>query len=417
MIRVNTTDLIVGFQTHPGEKGKNNEDRATVVSYRPASGDKGNLVLAIVADGIGGKRSGEVASQIAIDTIPAVLDQTDSTSYLDLLTRGFVNASKAIARQVTSNPAHEGMGTTCAAVVVANRRLYTAYIGDSRIYLLRDGAIRQVTVDHTWVQKAIEHGILTPEEARKHPNRHVVLRYLSTQSDPTPDFRLKLTDAESAEDSNRNQGLPLKSGDVILLCSDGLTDLVDDPEILAAFQQNATPQAAVDALTLMARYRGGFDNITIVALKVPDQAGPVPRTPTEPGGRVGGTALVLGMMGGLGALAVIAALLAAGFFLLNPLRTPTPTPTETRPPTIVLTATTASTPTPQRATLIPDTPTLLPPTPTRTVPPTVPTNTPTPTLDPTLFPPTATPTLDLTLFPAATTAPGEVAATPATPGP
>lgn len=413
MIRVNTTDLIVGFQTHPGEKGKNNEDRATVVSYRPASGDKGNLVLAIVADGIGGKRSGEVASQLAIDTIPAVFDQTDSTSYLDLLTRGFVNASKAIARQVTSNPAHEGMGTTCAAVVVANRRLYTAYIGDSRIYLLRDGAIRQVTVDHTWVQKALEHGILTPEEARKHPNRHVVLRYLSTQSDPTPDFRLKLNEAESAEASNRNQGLPLKSGDVILLCSDGLTDLVDDPEILAAFQQNATPQAAVDALTLMARYRGGFDNITIVALSVPDQAGPMPRTPTGPGGRVGGTALMLGVLGGLGALAIVAALLAAGFFLLNPLGTPTPTPTDTRQPTIVLTATTASSPTPQRATLIPDTPTLLPPTPTRTIPPTVPTNTPTPTLDPTLFPPTATPTLDLTLFPGATTAPGEVAATPA----
>jgi protein phosphatase len=427
MIRANTTDLIVGFQTHPGEKGKNNEDRATVVSYRPAPGDKGNLVLALVADGIGGKRSGEVASQIAIDAIPAVFDQADSTSYLDLLTRGFVNASKAIARQVTSNPAHEGMGTTCAAVVVANRRLYTAYIGDSRIYLLRDGGIRQLTVDHTWVQKAIEHGILTPEEARKHPNRHVVLRYLSTQSDPTPDFRLKLGDpsagpgraAESAEDSNRNQGLPLKPGDVILLCSDGLTDLVDDPEILAAFQQNATPQAAVDALTLMARYRGGFDNITVVALKVPDQAGPMQRMATEPGGRVGGTALALGMMGGLGALVMVAALLAAGFFLLNPLRTPTPTPTETRPPTLVLTATTASSPTPQRATLIPDTPTLLPPTPTRTVPPTVPTNTPTPTLDPTLFPPTATPTLDLTLFPvtATSTGPGEVTATPATPGP
>ncbi len=419
MIRANTTDLIVGFQTHAGEKGKNNEDRATVVSYRPASGDKGNLVLAIVADGIGGKRSGEVASQIAIDTIPAVFDQTDSASYLDLLTRGFVNASKAIARQVTSNPEHEGMGTTCAAVVVANRRLYTAYIGDGRIYLLRDGGIRQLTVDHTWVQKAIEHGILTPEEARKHPNRHVVLRYLSTQSDPTPDFRLKLNDAESAEDSNRNQGLPLKSGDVIVLCSDGLTDLVDDPEILAAFQENAAPQAAVDALTLMARYRGGFDNITIVALNVPDHAGPMPRTPTGPGGRVGGTALVLGLMGGLGALAVVAALLAAGFFLLNPLGTPTPTPTEARSTTIVLTATTASSPTPQRATLIPDTPTLLPPTPTPTIPPTVPSNTPTPTLDPTLFPPTATPTLDLTLFPvtATTTGPGEVTATATTPAP
>ncbi|MBI3242253.1 MAG: serine/threonine-protein phosphatase [Chloroflexi bacterium] len=396
MIRETTTDLILGYQTHPGEKGKNNEDRATVVSYKPAPGERGNTVLAIVADGIGGKRSGEVASQIAIDAISAVFDQADSTSYLDLVTRGFLNTSRGIARQVTSNPEHEGMGTTCVAVVIANRRLYTAYIGDSRIYLLRDGGIRQLTVDHTWVQKAIEHGILTPDEARKHPNRHVVLRYLSTSSDPTPDFRLKLSEAESAEDSSRNQGLPLKTGDVILLCSDGLTDLVDDDEILAAFQQQATPQAAVDALTLMARYRGGFDNITIVAFKVPHHTGPLPRMATGPvGGGVSNTALMLGVLGGFGALAVAVIALAAGLIFFNPLRTPTPTLTNTRTATVGATTGVTNTiaPTLRPATLLPDTPTVLPPTPTLTVPPTVPTNTPTPTVDLTLVSPTATATV------------------------
>jgi len=410
MIRDNTTDLILGYQTHPGEKGKNNEDRATVVSYRPAPGEKGNTVLAVVADGIGGKRSGEVASQIVVDTLSAVFDQADSTSYLDLFTRGFINVSKGIAQQVTSNPEHEGMGTTCAAVLIANRRLYTAYIGDSRIYLMRDGAIRQLTVDHTWVQKAIEHGILTPDEARKHPNRHVVLRYLSTQSDPAPDFRLKLNGAEPAEESSHNQGPLLKTGDVIFLCSDGLTDLVDDNEILVAFQQNATPQAAVDALTLMARYRGGFDNITMVALKVPHHTGPLPRMATRPGGGVSNTALMLGMLGGFGVLAAMA-LLAAGLIFFNPLRTPTPTLTTTRTSTVAVNAGATNTiaPTPRPATLLPDTPTVLPPTPTLTVPPTVPTNIPTPTIDFTLVSPTATATA--TPLPATTTAPSETPTT------
>ena len=220
MIRALHTDLIVGYQTHPGETGKNNEDRWAIAAYEGAPGDKGNVLLAVVADGIGGHSSGEVASQLAVDTTIRIFDQASGRAYPDLFTRAFANTAQAITRHVAAHPEADKMGTTCVAALIADRRLYTAYIGDSRLYLIRNGAIRRLTVDHTWVQEAVEHGILTKDEARRHPNRHVVRRYLGGP-DSIPDFRLQLRDSESEEESVRNQGLLLKPDDIILLSSDG----------------------------------------------------------------------------------------------------------------------------------------------------------------------------------------------------
>ncbi|MEK7278143.1 MAG: protein phosphatase 2C domain-containing protein, partial [Chloroflexota bacterium] len=375
--------LVVGYQTHPGETGKNNEDRAVLLSYRGGPGEPGGVTVAVVADGIGGNQAGEVASQLAVDTITGILDQADSRSYLDLFARGFANTSQALANHVTQNPQAEGMGTTCAAVVVANRRLYTAYIGDSRIYLIRNGTIRQTTVDHTWVQEAIEAGVLTKEQARKHPNRHVVRRHLGAKQESTPDYRLQLSDGETPEAAVRNQGLPLKPGDIILISSDGMTDLVEDPEILAAFQ-NQTPQQAVDALTALARQRGGFDNITMVALQVPGAS-----APRASGTRLAGTALVLALLGGVVVLAAVAALIVGSYFyFFTPLRASTATPTVTLASTSIPTQPILLTLTSLPITFIPYTPTALPPTATLTPRP-IPTGTlaPSPTLDPSLAPP------------------------------
>lgn len=371
------SDLIVGHQTHAGETGKNNEDRAFTQSYAGLPGEAGQVTLAVIADGIGGHRAGEVASQIAVNTFKTIFDQTDSRSYLDLFTRAFASTQQALTRHIATNPESEGMGTTCSAVVVANRRLYIAFIGDSRIYLMRDGTIRQISIDHTWVQEAIEHGILTRQDARKHPNRHVVRRHLGAGQDPTPDFRLHLDDAQTAEDARRNQGLPLKRNDTILISSDGLTDLVEDHEILANFE-GKTPQQAVDALVLLARQRGGYDNITITALQVPAD------DPVAVGGPsrvrkvapvlIGGTMLIAL---GIGALVLIALTLGAAYLILNNPFGPTPT---LAPNIVVNTITPAPTatisPTPLQAILQPDTPTALPPTATRTPRPAVPTATP-----------------------------------------
>ncbi|MBM4422112.1 MAG: hypothetical protein FJ030_01815 [Chloroflexi bacterium] len=403
MNRIPQSDLIIGHQTHAGETGKNNEDRAAVLTYQGAAGENGGITVAVVADGIGGHRAGEVASQIAIDTFTTLFDQADSRSYLDLFSRAFSNISQTIAKHVANNPESEGMGTTCSAALIANRRLYIAFIGDSRIYLLRDGSIRQISVDHTWVQEAIEHGILNKQEARKHPNRHVVRRHLGAGQDATPDYRLHLDDSESAEAARRNQGLPLKPGDIVLLSSDGMTDLVEDHEILAAFQ-GKTPQAAVDALVLLARQRGGHDNITVTAIQTPPAASPTRTSKKESTGiapaLVGGTAIAA--MIGIGLVVVIAAAIGAYVVFFNP--TPTPAPSATPLPSNTPIPLPSDTPTPQEAILQPDTPTLLPtatnttrPSPTLTS-----TSTPTPArttlAPPTLAPsPTLTTIIDLTL--------------------
>ncbi len=387
MIVSNHTDLIIGHQTHAGETGKNNEDRALIRKYLGVPGETGDVTLAVIADGIGGHRAGEVASQIAVNTFVDLFDQIDSRSYLDLFTRAFTSAQQAITHHIASHPESEGMGTTCSAVVIANRRLYIGFVGDSRIFLIRNGSLRQISVDHTWVQEAIDHGILTRAEARKHPNRHVVRRHLGAGHDPSPDLRLRLSDTESPDDARRNQGLPLNPGDIVLLSSDGMTDLVEDPEILAAFQNN-TPQQAVDVLVLMARQRGGYDNITVTALMVPSPA-PVTVIGAAPVRRGSGkltTPTIIGIaLIGVIALAILATLVVgASFLFLNGRPDPTNTPVPTAVATKTPLPTSIPSPTPQQAILLSPTPI-----------------TPTVTLTATVTPftsvePSVTPTTDLT---------------------
>jgi protein phosphatase len=160
------------------------------------------------------------------------------------------------------------MGSTVACAWVIGMRLFTASVGDSRIYLVREGAIHQVTTDHTWVQEAIEQGNLTPEQARAHPNAHVIRRYLGSTQEVVPDTRLRLHTDESDTHARANQGTTLQPGDLLLLCSDGLTDLVSDGEILSSLMTRSLKDA-LDELVLLANRRGGHDNITIVSLRVP----------------------------------------------------------------------------------------------------------------------------------------------------
>ena len=184
-----------------------------------------------------------------------------------MLDQAVTQTAGAVVAAAKSRPDLKGMGTTCAVALIAGRRLYTAYIGDSRIYLARRGAIQQITVDHTFIQEAIENGLLTPEEARNHPHRHVVRRHIGADAGVRADFRLRLAETEAPEQSMRNQGLLLEEGAQVVLCSDGLSDLVDANAILRAIQRQK-PQSAVDELILLARRRGGHDNITVIVIQV-----------------------------------------------------------------------------------------------------------------------------------------------------
>lgn len=158
------------------------------------------------------------------------------------------------------------MGTTCACCWVIGDQLYTAAVGDSRLYLIRNGKIQQISTDHTWVQEALDLGILTQSQALSHPNMHIIRRFLGSEEPPEVDLRLRLHPEENAAQSIANQGLILNPGDQILLCTDGLTDLVTEVEILAALR-NTSSQAALDRLIDLANQRGGHDNITAVLLQ------------------------------------------------------------------------------------------------------------------------------------------------------
>src|SRR5512144_2903320 len=210
MIRSQRAHLNVEAQTHAGMTGKNNEDRYAVASFVLEDENKTPVLFAVLADGIGGHRAGEVAAELAVNHIMQVLAKSDGKHIRQAIEKAVTEASEAIAAHSASNENLKGMGATCAIAWIVGDKLYTASVGDSRIYLMRGGRIQQVTVDHTWVQEAIDKGLLTPEMARDHPNVHVIRRYLGSPEPPDPDFRLMLFDGEGAHHPENNQGVQLQ---------------------------------------------------------------------------------------------------------------------------------------------------------------------------------------------------------------
>jgi protein phosphatase len=255
--------------THPGMSGKNNEDNYAVSAHILSETDPTASTFAIVADGVGGHKAGEVASEIAVETISQIISESDASNPTEILEYAIVHASHSVHQQSAADD-KKGMGSTCCCVWIIGNQLYTASVGDSRIYLIRDNQIHQITVDHTWIQEAIEHGILTKDQAKGHPRAHIIRRYLGSKNPVVPDFRLKLHPDETDEQSTANQGMRVLPNDQFLLCSDGLTDLVEDIEIQEVLQNNSL-EAAIQQLVDLANERGGHDNITLITLKVPPQ--------------------------------------------------------------------------------------------------------------------------------------------------
>lgn len=273
MIESEIPHIIVSELSHPGEKRTHNEDRYAIKNYRTAGDDK-PAVLAIVADGIGGHLAGEVAAQITTDTILNKLTPAEIKDPVQQLKEAIVEASRAVSQEAQETPERQGMGSTVAVAWILGSRLYTASAGDSRIYLAREDRIRQISIDHTWIQEALDYNIITPEEAENHPQAHVLRRYIGGREIHEPDTRLRLEAGEDDARSEANQGLRLRIGDQIFLCSDGLTDLVTDPEIFETLQKRP-PTEAVTTLVDLARARGGHDNITVVLLTIPKLPRPI----------------------------------------------------------------------------------------------------------------------------------------------
>jgi protein phosphatase len=269
LIPSNQNHLDTSSITDPGSRGRLNEDSYQISSFTISDNDDTPVLLTVVADGIGGHKAGEIASRIAVETIINAVAESDMSDPQWILKSALLEANHSITSEAAEDDERKGMGSTVACALIIDTALYIATLGDSRIYLIRDNIIRQLNVDHTWVQEALDVGVINSEEARSHPRRHLIRSYLGSSDPIKPDLRLYLADYENMEQAKANQGLPLLPMDQILLCSDGLSDLVADEEILDILQGGGTHDEQLQKLVDLANLRGGHDNITIVLLQHP----------------------------------------------------------------------------------------------------------------------------------------------------
>ena len=232
--------------TDVGRGREQNEDSCGEVS---AAGGE----LLVVCDGMGGHESGEVASRIAVDAIMQIFQNSPASDPSERLKNGFLVANQRILAHA-EKAGLDGMGTTAVAAFVRDGEAWIGHVGDSRAYHLRGGSVLWRTADHTRVQKMIDRGILTPEQAKTHEDANVVTRALGFargEEQPEPDIAA---------------GRELRDGDLLLLCSDGLYDLVKDEEI-AELGSEDTPAEAAQRLVDLATRRGGHDNITVTIMR------------------------------------------------------------------------------------------------------------------------------------------------------
>jgi serine/threonine protein phosphatase PrpC len=203
-----------------------------------------------VADGMGGAQAGEVAARIAADAFETDLD--DSGSAEERLSRVANEANRRIFALARSDASRSGMGTTLTGALVSDDEVSIVHVGDSRAYLLREGELRQLTRDHSLVEELRRRGRLTSEEAEEHPQRSIITRALGPDADVEPDI-------------HSHQA---RSGDVFLICSDGLTSMVREEEVRRILVESESLQKAVDALIQEANRRGGRDNITVILFRL-----------------------------------------------------------------------------------------------------------------------------------------------------
>jgi serine/threonine protein phosphatase PrpC len=224
----------VGSTTDIGRVRERNEDSVLV-----------DPPLYVVADGMGGHRGGQVASQVALETMEELAAE-DRGSLADHVRR----ANRAVWDRSVADERLSGMGTTLTAARIEGATALIAHVGDSRAYLLRDGRFRQLTTDHTLVGRMVKSGEITEAEAEVHPHKNVLTRALGTDEQ-----------VEVDEDS-----IALVDGDRLLICSDGLTGMVTEDQIQAILENSDHPQQAADRLVKAANRAGGIDNITVVVI-------------------------------------------------------------------------------------------------------------------------------------------------------
>ncbi len=225
--------------THVGKVRKNNED--AIIFIEPET--------FVVADGMGGQAAGEVASQMLIDITKNFLSAVPAPFHEDILKKAILKSNAAILREAENNPAYHGMGTTATILHIYNNRAYFAHVGDSRLYRLRNKIFEQMTQDHSYVEELVRRGEITEAEARVHPMKNILTQAVGAVEEISVD----------------TASFPVENGDIFLLCTDGLTNMVDDENISEILLTSLNPaedliQAALD--------NGGIDNVSVMVVGV-----------------------------------------------------------------------------------------------------------------------------------------------------
>ncbi|HEC12193.1 MAG TPA: Stp1/IreP family PP2C-type Ser/Thr phosphatase [Acidiferrobacteraceae bacterium] len=241
--------------TDTGQVREHNEDS---IATEPSIG------LAVLADGMGGHQAGEVASQIAVEAVTEKINRyidareadskedENSDSHIEKLVQAVEDANTQILRIAEERPECRGMGATIVAAFFKDDRFSVAHLGDSRMYRLRGDSLKQITDDHSLVQELVRQGMLTPEEAQGSLNKNLITRALGIEDHVTPDI---------------NQG-KIEEGDLYLLCSDGLTDVVNDEQIRQTLHNaNGELEESASTLVNMANEAGGPDNISVILVR------------------------------------------------------------------------------------------------------------------------------------------------------
>jgi PPM family protein phosphatase len=246
-------------KTDKGKVRRGNED------YFACEKVKSEEHLFVVADGMGGHRAGDVASKLGTQTFIKQYKKyrKKNQRILAAMNHAVEKANLAILKKSTSDPKKRGMGTTFSAIVVADLKAYIVHVGDSRIYLIREDKIAQLTTDHTFVGKMVEEGRITIDEARQHPQKNILYMSMGARDSFEPEL---------------NEYMGIKEGDVFIMCSDGLNNMVSDATI-KEYAQAYEPKDAVNQLINLANNNGGTDNITALIIQVSDFREPAKTEP------------------------------------------------------------------------------------------------------------------------------------------
>lgn len=234
-----------GIKTDRGLKRQINEDSCNVLA-----GLSEVPTCFVIADGMGGHKSGEVASQKAVDLVCRHLIDAkwDIEDVSELLKNIINNVNEEIYKFSLMDESTQGMGTTLIIATIKNDKLYIGHVGDSRVYLIRDNIIKKITWDHSFTEELVKNGSITKDEAFNHPKKHMITRAVGFEADLLVDtYEIEIT-----------------ANDIILLCTDGLTNMIDEDVILDIIKKEEDPQVACDTLVQNANNRGGEDNITVI---------------------------------------------------------------------------------------------------------------------------------------------------------